>query len=286
MEVPDPRKILKERGIKPRKRLGQHFMVSPKGLKVIIEALDLQPQDVVVEIGAGTGFLTIPLARRGAKVIAVEIDRRLTAVLRELCADLPNVVIVEGDVLEFQPAMILEQGKCAGMPYKLVGNLPYYITSAIVRHFLENSPRPSLAVLTVQKEVAQRILASPGEMSVLSVSVRVYARPEFVTYLPPGAFFPPPEVESAVIKLKTLPEPLIPEEEREGFFQLVKAGFGGKRKTLRNALKRGLGLSAEVIGKLLNDAGIDPERRAETLSVEEWLNLWGKLKHETAEAQL
>jgi len=278
LEAPDPRKILKEKGIRPRKSLGQHFMVSLRGLKVILEALEPKPDDVVIEIGAGTGFLTLPLASKVAKVIAVEIDRRLVEVLRELCAGLSNVVIVEGDILKTTPAALLEQGECAGRPYKLVGNLPYYITSAILRHFLENKPKPSLAVVTVQKEVAQRILALPGEMSLLSVSVRLYARPELASYIPAGAFFPPPEVDSAVVKLEILPEPLIPEEEEPGFFSLVRAGFGGKRKTLRNALRRGLGLPSEEVEELLREAGISPERRAETLSIEEWLRLWEKLK--------
>ncbi len=278
METLDPRKILKEKGIRPRKSLGQHFMVSLRGLKAILEALDPQPNDVVIEVGAGTGFLTLPLASRVAKVIAVEIDRRLVKVLQELCANLPNVVIVEGDILETTPAVLLEQGRCIGKPYKLVGNLPYYITSAVLRHFLENKPRPSLAVVTVQREVAQRIMALPGEMSLLSVSVRVYARPELVTYIPSGAFFPPPEVDSAVVKLEILPEPLIPEEEEEGFFALVKAGFSGKRKTLRNALRKGLSLPPEGVEKLLREANISPERRAETLSIEEWLKLWEGLK--------
>ncbi len=282
MEAPDPRKILKERGIRPRKSLGQHFMVSPRGLKAILEALNPQPQDVVVEVGAGTGFLTIPLAARVAKVIAVEIDRRLAETLREICAGFPNVTVVEGDILDFPPAVLLERGGCAGKPYKLAGNLPYYVTSAILRHFLENTPRPSLAVVTVQKEVAQRILAPPGEMSLLSVSVRVYSRPELVTYLPPGAFFPPPEVDSAVLKLEMLPEPLISGEEESSFFTLVRAGFSGKRKTLRNALQKSLSLARDEAERLLLEAGISPERRAETLSVEEWLRLWEMFKERRA----
>ncbi|MCS7286710.1 MAG: 16S rRNA (adenine(1518)-N(6)/adenine(1519)-N(6))-dimethyltransferase RsmA [Anaerolineae bacterium] len=274
MEAQDPRKILKEKGIRPRKSLGQHFMISPTGMRKIMEALAPCPQDVIVEVGAGTGFLTVPLAQRVAKVIAVEIDRRLVEVLREVCAVLPNVTIVEGDVLEFPPGALLEQGRCAGVPYKLAGNLPYYIASAILRHFLENTPRPSVIVVTVQKEVAQKILAHPGEMSLLSVSVRLYSRPELITYLPPGAFFPPPEVDSAVVRLEVLPEPLVPAGEEEGFFRIVKAGFGGKRKTLRNAFKRGLGLPAEVVERLLTEAGINPERRAETLTIEEWIKIW------------
>lgn len=239
-----------------------------------MEALAPCPQDVIVEVGAGTGFLTIPLAQKVAKVIAIEIDRRLVEVLREVCAVLPNVIIVEGDVLEFSPGALLEQGGCAEVPYKLTGNLPYYIASAILRHFLENTPRPSVIVVTVQKEVAQKILAHPGEMGLLSVSVRLYSRPELITYLPPSAFFPPPEVDSAVVKLEVLPEPLVPAGEEEVFFRIVRAGFGGKRKTLRNALKRGLGFPAEVVERLLTEAGINPERRAETLTIEEWIKLW------------
>ncbi len=278
MEAPDPRRLLKEKGIRPRKSLGQHFMVSPKGLRAILEALDPQPYDVVVEIGAGTGVLTVPLANRVAKVIAVEIDRRLADVLREVCAGLSNVVIVEGDVLDFSPAALLERGECTGVLYKLTGNLPYYITSAVLRHFLENKPRPSVAVVTVQKEVAQRIMALPGDMSLLSVSVRLYSRPELVAHLPSGAFFPPPEVDSAVVRLEMLSEPLIPEEETEGFFRLVKAGFSGKRKTLRNALQKGLSLPRDKVENLLAEAGLSPDRRAETLSLEEWIKLWEKFK--------
>ncbi|RLC81076.1 MAG: ribosomal RNA small subunit methyltransferase A [Chloroflexi bacterium] len=278
MRVLDARKILREKGIRPRKSLGQNFLVSPRGLRAILEAAELRDSDVVVEIGAGIGTLTVPLAERVGKVIAVEIDRRLVEILEEICAGYPNVLLVQGDVLDFSLRQLLEQGGCPQGPCKAVGNLPYYVTSAILRHFLENTPRPSLMVVTVQKEVAQRMAASPGEMSLLSVSVQFYSKPRIVCHLPAGAFYPPPEVDSAVVKLEVLPEPRLPPEEEQVFFRIVRAGFGERRKTLRNSLSRGLNLPVTQVEEALAAASIDPQRRAESLSVEEWLALYEKLR--------
>jgi len=275
---PDPRKVLRDRGIKPRKGLGQNFLISQRGLRAILEAAELGNDDVVVEVGAGCGNLTIPLAEKAGKVIAVELDPRLVEVLEELCEGYPNVSVVRGDVLDFAPGQLLELAGRPQGPYKVIGNLPYYITSAILRHFLENTPRPSLMVVTVQREVAQRMVAVPGEMSLLSVSVQFYSRPRIVHRLPPGAFYPPPEVESAVVRLEVLPEPPLPPEEEKDFFRLVRAGFGERRKTLRNSLSRGLGLPAEEVEAMLRAASIDPQRRAETLSLEEWLRLFESAK--------
>ena len=281
MHLLDVKRILREKGIRPRKSLGQNFLVSRRGMEAILEAADLSEDDVVVEVGAGCGNLTMLLAERAGCVVAVEIDPRLVEVLGEVCEPYPNVVIVRGNILDFSPAELLAKaGEAAEArkPYKVVGNLPYYITSAILRHFLEGKPRPGLMVVTVQREVAQRIAARPGQMSLLSVSVQFYARPRIVLKLPARAFYPPPEVDSAVVKLEVLETPPLSEEEAAVFFRIVQAGFAERRKTLRNSLGRGLGLPTGELERALRDAGVEPGRRAETLSVEEWLRLYRHLR--------
>lgn len=259
--------LLRSHGLHPRKRLGQNFLTDPVALERIVMAADLSAGDVVLEVGAGVGTLTRPLARQAKRVIALELDDDLVEILREQTADLPNVEILHGDVLRFSPSGFSPRG------YKLVGNLPYYITSAVLRHFLEGEPRPRLMVVTVQREVAERIVARPGEMSLLAVSVQFYGQPRVVARIPAGAFYPPPKVDSAVVRIDVCdrPIPLLGKEVDEvAFFRVVRAGFSQKRKTLRNSLSAGLRLSPATVGESLENVGVDPRRRAETLSLREW----------------
>jgi 16S rRNA (adenine1518-N6/adenine1519-N6)-dimethyltransferase len=196
--------------------------------------------------------------------------------LHEQVADLANVEIIHGDVLEFTTSRFHDQA------YKVVGNLPYYITSAILRHFLENVPRPQLIVVTVQREVAARIVADPGDMSLLAVSVQLYGRPRIVARIPAGAFYPPPAVHSAVLRIELSEHPSLLQQAQFNetqFFRVVRAGFSQKRKTLRNSLSAGLGLSPTETEHLLEQAGIDPRSRAETLSLEEWARVTGLIYH-------
>lgn len=260
--------LLKHFHIQPRKSLGQNFLVEPAGLLKVIDAAELSGSEEVLEIGAGLGSLTYLLAQTCARVTAVEIDRHLLEPLAEALKPFTNVQIVHGDILELDPANLVSREN-----YVVVANIPYYITSAIIRHLLEASPKPSRVILTIQKEVAQRILARDGKMSLLSLSVFVFGEPEIVGTIPAGSFFPAPDVDSAVLRIRLYPEPLISASQLDQFFKLAHAGFGQKRKTLRNSLSAGLSLPANKVEVRLLEAGIEPSRRAETLGIAEWAKL-------------
>ena len=273
-------RLLRERGLRPKKGLGQNFLADPAALARIAAAADLSPQDLVVEVGAGAGHLTHLLAEQAGRVIAVELDDDLVAILQAEFVHSPNVEIVHGDILQIS-RLPTSQSPIPNLGYKVVGNLPYYITSAVLRHFLEEPPRPRLVVVTVQREVAERIVARPGDMSLLAVSVQFYGQPRIVARIPAGAFYPPPQVDSAVVRIDVGEQPAVtlPEgvSERD-YFRVVKAGFGQRRKTLRNSLSGGLALPPDQVEEALHRAGIDPRRRAQTLSLEEWAGVAGALQ--------
>jgi 16S rRNA (adenine1518-N6/adenine1519-N6)-dimethyltransferase len=201
-------------------------------------------------------------------VIAVELDGKLFPPLETVLSPYQNIHLVQDDILALEPQEIIDQ-----QDYLVVANIPYYITSAVIRHLLESQLKPRRIVLTIQKEVAERICAGPGDMSLLSLSVQVYGQPRIVEKIPAGAFFPAPKVDSAVLVIDIYPSPLIPQEYLETFFKLIKAGFSQKRKTLRNSLSSGLAIPPTSAANLIERAGIDPQRRAETLSIEEWQRL-------------
>ena len=273
--------LLRAHSLHPRKSLGQNFLVDPVALGRIVAAAELSSDDVVVEVGAGLGTLTRPLAERAGHVIALELDNHLVEILREQLADLPNVDIVHGDVLQFSGSASYPERMLSNRGYKVVSNLPYQITSAVLRHFLEKEPRPRLMVVTVQREVAERIVAGPGKMSLLAVSVQFYGQPRLVARIPAGAFYPPPQVNSAVVRIDVAEQPAVwqaegadaDQIEEAAFFRVVRAGFSQKRKTLRNSLSAGLGLSPALVEEVLEQAGVKPQRRAETLSLQEWAHL-------------
>ncbi len=268
MAVVDPREVLRRHGLRPSKALGQSFLVDRAALQRIVDAAELSRSDTVLEVGPGVGQLTRLLAEAAGRVVAVELDPRMVAVLREELRDLPNVEIVEGDILALDPGRPV-----GGGPYKVVANLPYYITSAAVRHLLEAHPRPTLLVLTVQREVADRMTAGPGDMSLLAVSVQFYGRPRRIARIPAGAFYPAPKVDSAIVRIDVYPEPPVQVEDVPWFFEVVRAGFGQRRKQLRNSLAAGLHLPTDRVEEALRAAGIAPARRAETLSLDEWAAL-------------
>jgi len=275
-EFPDPRAILRAYGLHPRKALGQHFLVDRDALAAIVAAADLAPTDTVLEVGAGVGILTAALAERAGRVVAVELDDDLQVALRGLFALQPRVEIVAADILRVDPAALLglppgAGGRQAG--YKVVANLPYNITSAVLRHLLEAPVRPERLVVMVQQEVAQRLLAQPGDMSVLAVSVQLYAAPSLVTLVPAASFHPPPKVDSAVIRLDVHLQPPVDVPDVDRFFRVVRAGFGQKRKQLKNSLAHGLQLDGPTTAAILAAAGVDGTRRAETLSQAEWAAL-------------
>lgn len=260
--------LLKQFGLRPRVGLGQNFLLDNLALQAIVRAASLRTSDDVLEIGPGLGNLTRYLALAAHHVTAVELDQDLFPALETVVAPYKNVRLVRGDILKLDPTGLMDRPD-----YLVVANIPYYITSAVLRHLLESGGRPFRLVLTMQEQVAQRICARPGKMSLLALSVQVYGTPEIVAYIPAEAFFPAPKVDSAVLRVEILPEPRIPTGLMDIFFTLIKAGFSQKRKTLRNSLSGGLGIAAAEAEKLLAAAGIDPIRRAETLTLEEWGNL-------------
>ena len=260
--------LLQKYQVQPKKSLGQNFLVDPNGLNKVLQAAKVSPEDTVLEIGAGLGSLTYFLAQQSRQVVAVELDHRLIAPLREVLAGFTNVTICEGDMLKLSPDVLIDAER-----YVVVANIPYYITSALIRHLLEANHKPTRMVLTVQQEVAERILARDGKMSLLALSVQVYGKPELKARIPAGCFYPPPEVDSAVLSIELYQEPLVPSGSLDLFFKLAHAGFAQKRKTLRNTLATGMNESPAWAEKLLTAAGIDPQRRAETLSMQEWKQL-------------
>ncbi len=269
------RKLLRRFGLKARKGLGQHFLVDDEVLEAILASADLTPDDTVIEVGPGLGIMTAKLAERAGWVIAIELDNKLADILRKT---LPydNVVILNEDVLGTDPRALL-QGRApdfpvALSPYKVVANLPYYITSPVLRHFLEASVKPEVMVVMVQEEVAEVIVAAPGKRSVLSIAVQFYGRPGIVARVPAASFYPKPEVDSAVVKINVYPRPPL-DVDKEGFFRLVRAGFTAARKQVVNSLAQGLKLPKDEVLVLLEKANIDPRRRAETFTLEEWAAL-------------
>jgi len=260
--------ILNKHDLLPDKNLGQNFLTDPNILEKITNIAGVTDQDTVLEIGAGLGHLTAQLARSAKQVAAVELDGRFIPVLKENLAEYENVRIIQGDILSLNPQDLVQQTN-----YLVVANIPYYITSRIIRNLLESEFKPNKIVLTIQYEVAQRVCARSGKMSLLSLSVLIYGEPTLEMRIPAGAFFPPPKVDSAVVLVNLYPEPLLKGKLRERFFEIIKAGFLHKRKTLRNSLSKGLAWSPDLTENLLLETGIDPQRRAETLAMDEWLEL-------------
>ena len=263
------KRLLRHAGLRARKGLGQHFLVDEAVLQLITDTAGLTSRDTVIEVGPGLGILTEELAKRAGRVIAVELDDNLAKLLIKTLALFDNVSIINDDMLQLDPSSL-----AGGKGYKVVANLPYYITSPILHHFLEAAVKPESMVVMVQKEVAQAIAASPGKMSGLAVIVQYYGKPEIVAVVPAASFFPAPEVDSALLRINLYSHPPITVDDKAGFFRLVRAGFASPRKQFANSLARGLGLPRAEVQPLLSGAKIDPRRRAETLTLEEWAELW------------
>jgi len=275
---PSAAALLRRHGLRPRKGLGQHFLVSRGVLLRIAEAAGLAPDDTVIEVGPGTGALTRELAARAGRVIAIEKDAALAEALRQELAALANVRIVTGDALELDPASVLREHGATG-PYKVVANLPYYAANPIVRRFLESAARPTVMVVLLQREVAASMAARPGAMSILSVAVQLRAVPAIIGIVKGGSFYPPPKVDSAIVRLEVRPAPaIVPEAEAEALMEIVRAGFSAPRKQVANALARALGLARERAVAALSEAKVNPRRRAATLTLEEWGVLYRALR--------
>jgi len=260
--------LLKQYGLRADKSLGQNFLQDEAALQKIVSVAEIQTIDTVLEIGPGLGALTRHLAQAAQRVVAVELDERLLAALSEVLAPFANVQLIHADILKTPIDALINTPH-----YLVVANIPYYITSAVMRHLLEARAQPGRIVLTIQKEVAERICAQPGDLSLLALSVQVYGAPYIAAQIPAGAFFPVPNVDSAVICVNLYAEPRIAIPLLDDFFALAKAGFSQKRKTLRNSLSGGLRLSPSAAERLLAEAGIQSQRRAETLSLNEWKTL-------------
>ena len=258
---------------RPRKALGQHFLADTRVLAQIVNAAEVGPEDVVVEVGPGRGALTRKLVERGAQVIAVELDSDLASTLAERLGNPGNLTVVEGDARKLEIGELV----ASGTRYKVAGNLPYYAANPIIRRFLEAEHQPALMVLTLQEEVARNMAAAPGKMGFLSAAVQYYAAAKVVCKVPPRSFRPPPKVTSAVVRLDLLPKPTVDVADGPAFLEVVKSGFRAPRKQLRNSLAQGLGAPAAAVNAVLAGAGIDGSRRPATLSLDEWAavyNAW------------
>jgi len=267
------RNFLYAHHIRPDKAFGQNFLVDHSILRQIVEAAEIHVDDQVLELGAGTGVLTRELARRARRVVSVELERKMLTLLAKTTRNCANVEILERNLLYVDPTQIF-----GSEPYKLVANLPYYITAPTFRHFLESANPPRLFVVMVQYEVAQRIVAGPGDLSLLGVSIQFYGKPKIIVHVPARAFYPAPKVDSAILRIDLKDEAPLTTKERDSFFRLVQAGFSERRKQLHNSLAHGLHRKNVEVQAWLQVANIDPSRRAETLSIEDWLRLWHEME--------
>lgn len=275
----EPPPLLKRLGIAPRKALGQHFLVDEFALSDIAEACRLDASTTVLEIGAGPGGLTEELARRAGRVVAIELDEEYASLTRARLLQYESVEVVAADVLDFTPLELLEEGGAAP-PYVATGNLPYYITQPVVRRLVEAEPPPERIVVMVQREVAHRMVGGPGEESVLSLSIRLYGQAELLFELPPGAFWPPPKVHSAVVRIERWTEAplLLDDESRPRFFAVLRAGFSEPRKQLHNSLGSALALPDPTVLEVLAEAEVAPDARAQHLSLDDWRRLHGVIE--------
>lgn len=293
MEVKRLKKLLRKYQIRPSKRLGQNFLIDKEVVRKIIEAAELKPEDIVLEIGPGIGALTIELAKRVKRVITIEKDLKMIEVLRETLKDFGNIEIIQGDILKLKFQIANSKIQIPKI-YKIVANLPYYIVSPVIHQFLENTQvRPVSMVLMIQKEVGQRICAKPPEMSILAVSVQFYAQPEIISYVSKKSFWPQPKVDSAIIKItpknfaEVHPLSILHRSDLcQLFFKIVRAGFSQPRKQLINNLSRlnfssknlrgqakNPKLNRERVKSWLLKNNIQPTQRAETLTIEDWISL-------------
>ncbi len=288
------RAALRSLNLQPTRGMGQHFLIDREALHQIVAAAELSHGDLVVEVGPGLGVLTWELLQLVDQVIAVELDKRLAARLRqEFAPGQPysaRLQIVQSDILRLSPRELLQPPDAEAAPpaYKVVANLPYAITSPVLRHFLEHLPRPQLMVVLVQWEVAQRITAAAGDLSMLAHAIQMYAVPELVERIPASSFVPAPAVDSAILRLRIRAAPAVDVPDMNDFFRLLKAGFLQPRKKLSNALTKGLAALGEQsnrgeIEAALKLAGVAAERRAETVSLPEWAAIYRALRGPSAQ---
>jgi 16S rRNA (adenine1518-N6/adenine1519-N6)-dimethyltransferase len=271
------RQELKEYGLFPKKRLGQHFLVDRNILNKVIWAAQVEKEDTVLEVGPGLGEMTIALARQAKRVIAIEIDSKLVAILNEKMKNYPNVEVVKSDILKVDFNQFLKK---EGHPIKVVANLPYQVSTPLLFRFIESKETFSTFILMLQKEVAERMVAHPGgkEYGPLSIFIQMFLDVSIRFFIKPSAFFPPPKVESAVVQMVWKEKFMIETNDEEWFKRVVKACFGYRRKTLVNALKHSELFLPESIELKMEAIGIDPRRRPETLTIQELASMAKALK--------
>jgi len=269
------RRILYEYKTFAQKKLGQHFLINQDTLSDIIDASELKPDETVLEIGPGLGTLTRALSPCANKIVAVEKDLDMIKIFQAINSDLSNIQIVRGNILMLNNSFFEEY---LSTSYKVVANLPYYLTSAILRFFLQSSHRPDMMVLMVQKEVAERIISTSPNANVLGLSVQFYGTPEIITKVPNTHFWPIPKVDSAILKVTSHRKVKYAVDNEDALFRIIKAGFGEKRKKLHNSLTGGLKLPHDAIKEILVQSNIDIDRRAQTLTIPEWIKLYQNLK--------
>jgi 16S rRNA (adenine1518-N6/adenine1519-N6)-dimethyltransferase len=263
----ETKELLAKHGTRPSKGLGQNFLIDKNVLDKIVNSADIKPSDIILEVGPGIGTLTQELAKKAKKVVAVEKDSTMCKILKETLSSYKNIEIINGDILKLDPKPYTLN------PHKVVANIPYYLTSPLIRRFLEASNPPSEMILMLQKEVAQRICSKPPNMSLLAVSVQFYADPKIISYVSKNCFWPAPKVDSAIIKIIPHKSALPSASFRLDFFKVVKAGFSQPRKQLGGNLSKVLKISKEKVAVWLLKNKIDPAQRAETLSIKDWENL-------------
>ena len=276
MRISEIKALMKHYGLRPNKRLGQSFLTDPVYLQRIVQAAEIRTEEVVLEVGPGLGPLTERLLTVAGQVVAIEVDQGFIHVLQDRFRDEANFTLHHRDILKTNIATLLQPfSQNERLSYKCVANIPYYITSSVMRHLLESEAAPNMIVLLVQKEVAQRIIAKPGKLSLLAISVQFYGQAEIVDIVPAGAFYPAPKVDSAILRVRPYAEKRYAVEEIDFFWQVVKAGFRQKRKQLKNSLNAGLPrFNANQITIALKRAKIDIKRRAQTLTIDEWVTLY------------
>ena len=274
------RLLLEHFDLRARKGLGQHFLINQGILDKITRAAALSRDDLVLEIGPGVGVLTHELLHQAGWVLALEIDEKLVQLLNTALGHHPNLTVLEQNVLQEEPGTLIENEKAAFIKaisdpgrYKVVANLPYYITQPIIRHFCEAQNKPTSMTIMVQKEVAKNIVAGPGDMSILAVSVQFYGKPKVIDYVPASNFYPVPKVDSAILQIVLYPEQPFQVSSPASFFAVVRAGFCAARKQIVNSLAQGFDIPRSDVLNWLMKAGIEATRRAESLSLEEWAKL-------------
>jgi 16S rRNA (adenine1518-N6/adenine1519-N6)-dimethyltransferase len=268
MQLDEFKEFLKGYNIWPKKGLGQNFLVDENAMNSIIEAADLKKTDNIIEVGPGTGLLTEHLFTKAKKVVSVEYDLEMVKILKKRFGSVGNLQIVYSDALKYR----IEDACFKDMGYKVVANIPYYITSPLIKHFLQSEFRPKSMVILVQKEVAEKICGITGK-SLITIETQLFGKPEIVSIVPADSFYPAPKVNSAILKIEAYDKPLIPAGEMDDFLRVVKFGFSQKRKKLNNTLGAGMHIKSAEMAEILRKMDINPDLRPEDLEISDWRRL-------------